>query len=236
MPVCSLAIRSIRVRGKPQALARAPADIFSGTRNSSRRTSPGCMGLSFLAIAASSLVVVHNLDLRRAVRRPNKAHPELVVDPDRVLSLAVARQRLETVAWRRPQVVEIVRGVEVTQLPARHLDQIGWKTLCTFAVENGLGGLVPEAPDHKELYQSMIQVSKLAYQSMIQDASLHPFENSTVHGWHRNMHFTGGAREDACGALRARERRRASPISQFGRWRSQGTRTPVFAVRVCSPY
>src|SRR5579883_893119 len=28
MPVCSLAIRSIRVRGKPQALASAPADIF----------------------------------------------------------------------------------------------------------------------------------------------------------------------------------------------------------------
>jgi len=54
MPVRSLAIRSIRVRGKPQALARAPADIFSGTRNSSRRTSPGCIGLSFFAIVASS--------------------------------------------------------------------------------------------------------------------------------------------------------------------------------------
>src|ERR1700675_1847176 len=51
LPVCSLAIRSIRVRGKPQPLARVPADIFSGTRNSSRRTSPGCIGLSFLAIA-----------------------------------------------------------------------------------------------------------------------------------------------------------------------------------------
>src|ERR1700722_13530818 len=103
MPVCSLAIRSIRVRGKPQALARAPADMFSGTKNSSRRTSPGCMGLSFLAIAPSFLlVIVHNLDLRRAFRRPNKAYPELVVDPDRVLSFAVAYQRLKTVAWRRP--------------------------------------------------------------------------------------------------------------------------------------
>src|SRR6267154_2445269 len=129
MPVCSLAIRSIRVRGKPQALARAPADIFSGTRNSSRRTSPGCMGLSFLAIAASSLGVVHNLDLRRAFRRPKKAHPELVVDPDRVLSLAIARQRLKTVAWRRPQVAEIARGVEVAQFPPCHLDQIGRKAL-----------------------------------------------------------------------------------------------------------
>src|SRR5438105_6703734 len=68
------------------------------------------------------LVVVHDLDRGRAFRRPNKAHPELVVDPDRVLPLAIARQRLKTVAWRRPQVAEIACGVEVAQLPACHLD------------------------------------------------------------------------------------------------------------------
>src|SRR5580704_9996562 len=150
MPVCSLAIRSIRVRGRPQALARAPADIFSGTKNSSRRTSPGCIGLSFLAIAVPSLLmVVHNLDLRRAFRRPDKAQPELVVDPDRVSSLAIACQSLETVAWRRPQVAEIARSVEVAQFPACHLDQIGRKALRTLAVEDSLGGLVPKAPDHR---------------------------------------------------------------------------------------
>jgi hypothetical protein len=33
IPVCSPAIRSMRVRGEPQALARAPADISSGTRS-----------------------------------------------------------------------------------------------------------------------------------------------------------------------------------------------------------
>ena len=36
-------------------------------------------------------MVVHDLDLRWALRRPNKAYPELVVDPDRVLPLAIAR-------------------------------------------------------------------------------------------------------------------------------------------------
>ena len=50
MPVSSLAIRSMRVRGTPQAFAKAPGDISSGSRNSSRRTSPGCIGASFLAI------------------------------------------------------------------------------------------------------------------------------------------------------------------------------------------
>src|SRR5262249_8071230 len=82
-------------------------------------------------------------------RGPNKAHLELVVDPDRVLPFAIARQRLKMVAWRRPQVAEFVRGVEVAQLPARHLDQIGREAHRTFAVEYGFGGLVPEAPYHK---------------------------------------------------------------------------------------
>src|SRR5215510_11342016 len=44
------AIRSTRVRGTPILLASAPADNLSGTRNSSRRTSLGCMGESFLVI------------------------------------------------------------------------------------------------------------------------------------------------------------------------------------------
>jgi hypothetical protein len=93
-------------------------------------------------------VVVYDFDFRRAFRRPNKAHPELVIDPDRVLPLAITRQRFKTVAWRRPQVSEIARGVEVAQFPTRHLDQIGRKALGTFAIEDDLSGLVPEVSDH----------------------------------------------------------------------------------------
>src|SRR5579862_559552 len=114
MPVCWLAIRSIRVRGKPQTLARAPADISSGTRNSSRRTSPGCMGLSFLVIVVPLLMVVHDRDFRWTFRRPNKANSELIIYPDRVLPRAIARERRKAVAGRRPQVAEIARRVEIT--------------------------------------------------------------------------------------------------------------------------
>jgi len=42
------------VRGAPHSLASAPADKTSSTRNSSRRTSPGCIGASCLAIGFSS--------------------------------------------------------------------------------------------------------------------------------------------------------------------------------------
>src|SRR5438046_6601226 len=85
MPVCSLAIRSTLVRGKPQALARAPADILSGTRNSSRRTSPGCKGLSFLAIVASrseehtsELQSLTNLVCRLLLEKKKKKQEALV--------------------------------------------------------------------------------------------------------------------------------------------------------------
>jgi len=71
------------------------------------------MGLSLLAIVSSFPVVVHDLDAGWAFCSPNKAHPELVVDPDRVLPLAIARQSLKMVAWRCPQVAEIARGVKV---------------------------------------------------------------------------------------------------------------------------
>jgi hypothetical protein len=51
MPVVSSAMCSMRVRGTSIFLASAPADSLSDTRNSSRGTSPGCMGASFLVIA-----------------------------------------------------------------------------------------------------------------------------------------------------------------------------------------
>jgi hypothetical protein len=77
------------------------------------------MGLSFLSLRRPLPVAVYDLGLGRAFRRPNKAYPELVVDADRVLPVAIARQRLKPVAWRRPQVADIARGVQVAPFPAR---------------------------------------------------------------------------------------------------------------------
>jgi len=38
-------------------------------------------------------VIVHDLNIARPVSCPDKADPELVVDPDRMLALAVTLQR-----------------------------------------------------------------------------------------------------------------------------------------------
>jgi hypothetical protein len=95
-----------------------------------------------------NLVIVHDLDVCGALGRPNKTDPELVVDPYRMLPFAITSQGFETIARRRIQVGQIGRGVEVPQLAARNLDQIGRKTLRLFAAEDGFGRLVPKASDH----------------------------------------------------------------------------------------
>ena len=96
-------------------------------------------------------MIVHDFDLCRALWRPNKAHAELVVYSDRMLPLTITRQRFETIARRRPQVAETACRIEVTQLPARRLNEIGRKAFRRLAVEHGLGGLVPKALDHESL-------------------------------------------------------------------------------------
>jgi len=93
-------------------------------------------------------MVVYNLDVRRALCRPNEAHPKLVVDPDRVLPLAIAGQCLKTVARRRSQIAEVAGGVEVAQFPTRHLNKVGRKAFGTLAIEDGLSSLVPEVSNH----------------------------------------------------------------------------------------
>jgi hypothetical protein len=70
-------------------------------------------GLELLVHRYSPLI---NLDLGGALRSPNKTNTELVVDPDRVLSPAIARQRFQAVTRGRRQVAKIFGGVEIAQL------------------------------------------------------------------------------------------------------------------------
>ena len=95
-------------------------------------------------------MIVDNLDRECAVHVPNETHPELIVNPDRMLTLAVAGERLKAISRWRSQIAKFGRGVEEPKFPARDLDKIGWKTLRMPAVKYGLRGFVPESPDHLE--------------------------------------------------------------------------------------
>src|SRR5699024_1708955 len=76
---------------------------------SSMRTSPGWIG-SILS------VVVNDLHLLRSGVGPREADPPLVVDPDAVLSGAIALEGLEPVSRRDAEVFERLRGPHLTQL------------------------------------------------------------------------------------------------------------------------
>src|ERR1700730_7408410 len=126
-------MRSMRVRGRSQALASAPADKLSGRRNSSRRTSPGCKAASFLAILVipicshAKLVVVGDLHVFRACLGPDEAHPKLIGDPDRMLSITIPAQGFKPTTdmpLRRSLTRSghrICRRIEVAKTPENEL-------------------------------------------------------------------------------------------------------------------
>jgi hypothetical protein len=57
-------------------------------------------------------VIVHNLDVVRAVLVPFKTHPPLLINPNAVLPLAVPLQGLEPVAGEHLQSPEGVGGIQ----------------------------------------------------------------------------------------------------------------------------
>ena len=79
---------------------------------------------------------------------PHKAYPLLIVDTDTVLTLAVARERLQPVFRRYPQIVQVPGIVQDHQLGLGTALDIGGKSLASFAVGNSPGFGVPVTLDH----------------------------------------------------------------------------------------
>src|SRR4051812_16942812 len=92
---------------------------------------------SFLFVVIQTLVVIGDLDLFRSFLSPNEAHPELIVDPDRVLPGPILGQSLKPVSRRRAQVVQIYCSIEIPKLSAGHLHEVGWKPFRALALIDG---------------------------------------------------------------------------------------------------
>ncbi len=95
-------------------------------------------------------MVVNDLDVVRIAIRPAKANPPLVVDPDTVLSSAVALELLEPVPWRHTEVVQGLGGVHGHQLPQHHASEVGRISADRLSVEETGGVAVAEALDHPD--------------------------------------------------------------------------------------
>jgi hypothetical protein len=91
------------------------------------------MGASFLAIFVipmyghSKLVVVDDLYVFRSFLGPDEAHPELIVDSDRMLSLTIPAQSLKPISRRRAQIIQINRSVKIAKFPAGDFHKDSWK-------------------------------------------------------------------------------------------------------------
>ena len=108
----------------------------------------------------SALMVIDNLNVFRISSCPAKAYPELVIDPDRMLAVAITFELFQTVAGRASQIVESNRRIQHDQFPPRQANEISRKAFPrSLAIENRLGMQVIKARDHQGSPLSLILVS-----------------------------------------------------------------------------
>ncbi len=69
-------------------------------------------------------MVVHDLDPMRPILAPEEDQPPLPIDPDGILTGAVAAQGFQPVAGRHAQIVQPLRRIQHRQLTARRLGQV----------------------------------------------------------------------------------------------------------------
>src|SRR5690554_8173844 len=86
-----------------------------GSRNSSFSNSPGVTA-SILRMS-HLLMVINNFDIFRASLGPAETNPELFVDSNAVLALAVTMQWLQHISGRYFQIIQLACSLELPNLP-----------------------------------------------------------------------------------------------------------------------
>jgi hypothetical protein len=66
-------------------------------------------------------MVVDDFDMRRSSLIPYKADAPLIIDPDRILSLAIRSKRFEAIAGRDAKVTQGARLIQKTQFSERNV-------------------------------------------------------------------------------------------------------------------
>ena len=93
-------------------------------------------------------MIVDDLHVVGVPAVPPETDPPPLVDPDAVLSRPLARKFLEPVPWWDTQVTECSGGIKDHELPQGCAVQATRKVAHSLALEDLLGGFVPEALDH----------------------------------------------------------------------------------------
>ena len=61
-------------------------------------------------------MVVNYLNVYWALRSPVKTQSKLIIDPNAVLTLAITRQRIKSISWRRAQKLQGICGIQLHKL------------------------------------------------------------------------------------------------------------------------
>src|SRR5262249_58527895 len=139
---------------------------------------------------------------------PTKTNPPLIIDADRVLTLAISFQGFEPVCWRHPQGVQRDGRIKHSELPSRDREYVGREALRAAAMKDSLGDIILEAADHirstkRYLYLSTIR--SLSSLAAINPSS--PSARSAGRAWRRPSASPPSAR----GARWCRARSRLHP-------------------------
>jgi hypothetical protein len=92
-------------------------------------------------------MIIDDFDVLSAGISPSETHPELIVDPNAVLSLPIAFKGFQTIPGRYAKVLQPPRDFQLPKLAARHRGKIG-KPFYRIALGQGLRIGTPEGLDH----------------------------------------------------------------------------------------
>jgi hypothetical protein len=104
-------------------------------------------------------VIVHNLDVFSAGRRPTKADAILIIHSNTVLTRTCSFQRLKAVARWDSQVIETARDLELTEFPASDRLDL-FKSFDTTARGERCRVRVSEGQDHQIVTHGVINVKR----------------------------------------------------------------------------
>jgi hypothetical protein len=96
-------------------------------------------------------VVVGNLYFKGVCELPHEADPPLIVDPNRVLASAIARELLEPIPGRRPQVFQRLGAIQQQELAEGRALDVRRQPARALPIEELSRLIVPEAPNHLDL-------------------------------------------------------------------------------------
>jgi hypothetical protein len=92
-------------------------------------------------------VIIDNLDVVRITVTPNKADAILIIDANAVLTLATSTESLKAIAGKNAKVVELMRGLQLRQLPLDYPSDL-LKPLGALTIKESFGFLAAERTDH----------------------------------------------------------------------------------------